>query len=188
MGNGHKWSCLIDYWCEMVSWTDFEDMSCEMIYGLHPPPLEEDAAYQQPCYALCKYKSVRLFAGPSFLRTDTCLIFFSLVELHIDKPVGFVQVKQRKESRIVLDHLNSDNKNQTRSSKKRGQGPNGRRRGRLYLAMVQHSCVLATSLVYHWANPSPSYEQPIQLQPKDVDSIVERPQLEQLTDSPFVAF
>ncbi|CAM6109741.1 unnamed protein product [Calypogeia fissa] len=33
---------------------NFEDMSCEMIYGLHPPPLEEDPAYQQPCYPLCE--------------------------------------------------------------------------------------------------------------------------------------
>ncbi|XP_006659061.2 beta-carotene isomerase D27, chloroplastic [Oryza brachyantha] len=33
---------------------NFEDMSCEMIYGQVPPPLEEDPASQQPCYAnLC---------------------------------------------------------------------------------------------------------------------------------------
>ena len=33
---------------------NFEDMSCEMIYGQVPPPLEEDPASKQPCYAnLC---------------------------------------------------------------------------------------------------------------------------------------
>ena len=35
--------------------TDFEDMSCEMVYGQMPPPLEDDPALQQPCFAaLCK--------------------------------------------------------------------------------------------------------------------------------------
>jgi len=29
---------------------NFEDMSCEMIYGQVPPPLEEDPASKQPCY------------------------------------------------------------------------------------------------------------------------------------------
>jgi hypothetical protein len=34
--------------------TDFEDMSCEMVYGQMPPPLEDDPALQQPCFAaLC---------------------------------------------------------------------------------------------------------------------------------------
>jgi Beta-carotene isomerase D27-like, C-terminal len=28
---------------------NFEDMSCEMVFGQIPPPLEEEAAYQQPC-------------------------------------------------------------------------------------------------------------------------------------------
>ncbi|NJR38579.1 MAG: DUF4033 domain-containing protein [Leptolyngbyaceae cyanobacterium CSU_1_4] len=28
---------------------NFEDMSCEMVFGQMPPPLEEEAAYQQPC-------------------------------------------------------------------------------------------------------------------------------------------
>lgn len=33
---------------------NFEDMSCEMIYGQVPPPLEEDAASKQPCFTeLC---------------------------------------------------------------------------------------------------------------------------------------
>lgn len=35
---------------------NFEDMSCEMIYGQVPPPLEEDPASKQPCYAnLCEF-------------------------------------------------------------------------------------------------------------------------------------
>nr|XP_024384455.1 beta-carotene isomerase D27, chloroplastic-like isoform X2 [Physcomitrium patens] len=34
---------------------NFEDMSCEMIYGQTPPSIEEDPALQQPCFAtLCK--------------------------------------------------------------------------------------------------------------------------------------
>jgi hypothetical protein len=30
---------------------DFEDMSCEMFYGQMPPPIAEDPALQQPCFA-----------------------------------------------------------------------------------------------------------------------------------------
>ncbi|KAL5726761.1 hypothetical protein ACHQM5_000024 [Ranunculus cassubicifolius] len=30
---------------------NFEDMSCEMVYGQVPPPFEEDPVSQQPCYA-----------------------------------------------------------------------------------------------------------------------------------------
>lgn len=33
---------------------NFEDMSCDMVYGQPPPPPEEDPAFKQPCYAaLC---------------------------------------------------------------------------------------------------------------------------------------
>nr|AFI78793.1 putative D27 family protein [Chaetosphaeridium globosum] len=33
---------------------NFEDMSCEMVYGQLAPPVEEDPAYKQPCFAaLC---------------------------------------------------------------------------------------------------------------------------------------
>lgn len=31
---------------------DFEDFSCEMIYGQVPPPLEQDVVYNQPCLAV----------------------------------------------------------------------------------------------------------------------------------------
>ncbi|XP_054823357.1 beta-carotene isomerase D27, chloroplastic isoform X2 [Prosopis cineraria] len=30
---------------------NFEDMSCEMVYGQAPPPFEEDPVSKQPCYA-----------------------------------------------------------------------------------------------------------------------------------------
>ncbi|MCO5583794.1 hypothetical protein L7F22_037708 [Adiantum nelumboides] len=30
---------------------NFEDMSCEMIYGQQPPPIEEDPAFKQPCFS-----------------------------------------------------------------------------------------------------------------------------------------
>ncbi len=33
--------------------TDFEDYSCEMIFGLTPPSLEEDEVMQQGCIAQC---------------------------------------------------------------------------------------------------------------------------------------
>ncbi|KAJ8899463.1 hypothetical protein K2173_018437 [Erythroxylum novogranatense] len=33
---------------------NFEDMSCEIIFGQDPPALTEDAAFSQPCYKLCK--------------------------------------------------------------------------------------------------------------------------------------
>lgn len=36
--------------------TDFEDMSCEMVYGQVPPPFEEDPVSKQPCYTeICKF-------------------------------------------------------------------------------------------------------------------------------------
>ncbi|CAI0448757.1 unnamed protein product [Linum tenue] len=33
---------------------NFDDMSCEMIFGQEPPELSEDPAFKQPCYKLCK--------------------------------------------------------------------------------------------------------------------------------------
>ncbi len=30
---------------------NFEDLSCEMIFGQAPPAVEEDAAFKQPCFA-----------------------------------------------------------------------------------------------------------------------------------------
>ncbi|XP_031262730.1 beta-carotene isomerase D27, chloroplastic-like [Pistacia vera] len=30
---------------------NFEDMSCEMVYGQAPPPIEEDPVFTQPCFA-----------------------------------------------------------------------------------------------------------------------------------------
>jgi len=34
---------------------DFEDMSCEMVYGQVPPSFEEDPVAKQPCFAdICK--------------------------------------------------------------------------------------------------------------------------------------
>jgi hypothetical protein len=42
---------------------DFEDMSCEMVYGQVPPPFEEDPVVKQPCLAdICKFP-VLLFCG-----------------------------------------------------------------------------------------------------------------------------
>ncbi|KAG4916130.1 hypothetical protein JHK87_053687 [Glycine soja] len=33
---------------------DFDDMSCEMIFGQEPPASTDDTALKQPCYKLCK--------------------------------------------------------------------------------------------------------------------------------------
>ncbi|XP_050237398.1 beta-carotene isomerase D27, chloroplastic [Mercurialis annua] len=33
---------------------NFDDMSCEMIFGQEPPLLKEDPAFKTPCYKLCK--------------------------------------------------------------------------------------------------------------------------------------
>ncbi|KAI4301182.1 hypothetical protein L6164_034487 [Bauhinia variegata] len=35
---------------------NFDDMSCEMIFGQDPPASTDDPALKQPCYALCKAK------------------------------------------------------------------------------------------------------------------------------------
>ncbi|GLJ24868.1 hypothetical protein SUGI_0475560 [Cryptomeria japonica] len=35
---------------------NFDDMSCEIVFGKIPPPIEEDPAFRQPCYNLCKLK------------------------------------------------------------------------------------------------------------------------------------
>ncbi|KAJ9188067.1 hypothetical protein P3X46_003462 [Hevea brasiliensis] len=35
---------------------NFDDMSCEMIFGQDPPKSTEDPAFNQPCYKLCKTK------------------------------------------------------------------------------------------------------------------------------------
>lgn len=41
--------------------SDFEDMSCDMVYGQTPPSFEDDPVSKQPCYAdICKH-------GPSFV-------------------------------------------------------------------------------------------------------------------------
>ncbi|XP_068650666.1 beta-carotene isomerase D27, chloroplastic-like [Aristolochia californica] len=35
---------------------NFEDMSCEMKFGVEPPAAEDDPAMKQPCYSFCKLK------------------------------------------------------------------------------------------------------------------------------------
>jgi hypothetical protein len=43
---------------------NFEDLSCEMIFGQAPPPLEEDPALQQPCFAASQcHKAAHSAAG-----------------------------------------------------------------------------------------------------------------------------
>ena len=29
---------------------NFEDLSCDMLYGQMPPPIEQDEAYLEPCF------------------------------------------------------------------------------------------------------------------------------------------
>eukprot|EP01025_Chloroclados_australasicus_P057345 TRINITY_DN7144_c1_g2_i3.p3 TRINITY_DN7144_c1_g2~~TRINITY_DN7144_c1_g2_i3.p3 ORF type:complete len:121 (-),score=9.01 TRINITY_DN7144_c1_g2_i3:470-832(-) len=33
---------------------NFEDLSCEMIFGQAPPPVEDDSVTNQPCFQECK--------------------------------------------------------------------------------------------------------------------------------------
>eukprot|EP00897_Mesotaenium_endlicherianum_P000883 jgi/Mesen1/10796/ME000092S10287 len=40
-----------DFGLPLTMTPNFEDMSCEMVFGQMPPPLEQDPALQQPCYA-----------------------------------------------------------------------------------------------------------------------------------------
>ncbi|XP_024534389.1 beta-carotene isomerase D27, chloroplastic [Selaginella moellendorffii] len=42
-----------DFGLPLTMTPNFEDMSCEMIYGLQPTSLEEDPALKQPCLQLC---------------------------------------------------------------------------------------------------------------------------------------
>ncbi|XP_029129234.1 beta-carotene isomerase D27, chloroplastic isoform X2 [Cajanus cajan] len=41
---------------------NFDDMSCEMIFGQDPPAQIDDPALKQPCYKLCNYFIARLIA------------------------------------------------------------------------------------------------------------------------------
>ncbi|CAL2280746.1 unnamed protein product [Prunus armeniaca] len=40
--------------CKLTQHSDFDDMSCEMIFGQDPPELSNDPALKQPCFKLCK--------------------------------------------------------------------------------------------------------------------------------------
>lgn len=39
--------------CDAFLTADFDDMSCEMIFGQDPPASNDDPALKQPCYKLC---------------------------------------------------------------------------------------------------------------------------------------
>ncbi|TKY47953.1 Beta-carotene isomerase D27 [Spatholobus suberectus] len=46
---------------------NFEDMSCDMVYGQAPPTFEEDPVSKQPCYAdICKYDPLVLNESKDF--------------------------------------------------------------------------------------------------------------------------
>eukprot|EP00850_Spirogloea_muscicola_P002781 SM000011S18959 [mRNA] locus=s11:39745:41290:- [translate_table: standard] len=48
---------------------NFEDMSCEMIFGQQPPKLEDDPALKQPCYtAICGMADARAGVCPTVIR------------------------------------------------------------------------------------------------------------------------
>lgn len=54
--------------------SDFEDMSCEMVYGQVPPPFEEDPVSKQPCYAdICKFVQ--------FMQSMDILTFFCFLTI-----------------------------------------------------------------------------------------------------------
>lgn len=56
---------------ELMMCADFEDMSCEMVYGQVPPPFEEDPVSKQPCYdSICKYYCF-FFMNSEFLCSES---------------------------------------------------------------------------------------------------------------------
>lgn len=57
-------------------YADFEDMSCEMVYGQVPPPFEEDPVAKQPCFAdICEF--FMLFEQT--LQTKRSLVYDNLI-------------------------------------------------------------------------------------------------------------
>lgn len=48
--------------CYILLFADFDDMSCEMVFGQEPPAPIHDPALKQPCYTLCNY----LNTSPAF--------------------------------------------------------------------------------------------------------------------------
>ena len=40
-----------DFGLPLTMKPNFDDLSCEMIFGQLPPPLEQDEAYLQPCFS-----------------------------------------------------------------------------------------------------------------------------------------
>jgi hypothetical protein len=60
---------------------DFEDMSCEMIYGQVPPPLEEDPVSKQPCYPnLCECSQIdhnKLYLSAAHLQNGLAILVHS---------------------------------------------------------------------------------------------------------------
>ena len=56
---------------------DFDDMSCEMIFGQEPPASIDDTALKQPCYKLCNYFYARLitFIYDHVIMKPSCFYF-----------------------------------------------------------------------------------------------------------------
>lgn len=53
---------------------NFEDLSCDMIFGQAPPPIKADPAYNQPCFAVqCSIAAGKLDAAiaPPCPKVDT---------------------------------------------------------------------------------------------------------------------
>lgn len=46
-----------DHYICISQFADFDDMSCEIIFGQDPPAQEDDPAFKRPCYKLCIYSS-----------------------------------------------------------------------------------------------------------------------------------
>ena len=63
--------------------SDFEDMSCEMVYGQVPPPFEEDPVSKQPCYAdICKFVKF-LLCGPWTFKIFLFPKYSNICRLHL---------------------------------------------------------------------------------------------------------
>lgn len=53
---------------------NFEDLSCEMVFGQMPPPVKSDEAMEQPCLSTCPTSQPSNNNGPCHKLADTALL------------------------------------------------------------------------------------------------------------------
>ncbi|KAG6774529.1 hypothetical protein POTOM_021884 [Populus tomentosa] len=80
----------------LSDFVDFDDMSCEMIFGQEPPAITEDPAFKQPCYKLCN--------NSSHPRISTCSCI-------LDSTICFGLMNKTNTSNLAADWPYVDQKN-----------------------------------------------------------------------------